>query len=298
MTARRWPVRGLHAGERRGSRRAARWLLAVLAIAWLLPFLWAVYLSFRPYADTVRQGPVSLPAALTLDNYARALGEVGLPHFLLTTAIVVVPSVVLVLLVSVPLAFAVSRFSWRANVGLLMLVTAGNLLPPQALIMPLFRLYLGVPVPEPLSDNGTLYDQYLGVIAIHVAFQLGFCTFVLSNHMKTIPRDLLEAAVIDGASFLGILRRIVVPLSRPAIVALAALETTWIYNDFFWALFLMRTGDKRPITSALVNLSGEFFTDTNLLAATAILVALPPLAVYLVLRRDLVRGLDLGRRRG
>jgi multiple sugar transport system permease protein len=298
MTMRGATIHAVHAGERRGSRRRTRWLLGALAVAWLLPLLWAVYLSFRPFAETAARGPVSLPGSLTLDNYARALGEVGLPHFLLTTAVVVVPSVVLVLLVSAPLAFAVSRFSWRANVGLLLLVTAGNLLPPQALIMPLFRLYLAVPVPEPLSDNGTLYDQYLGVIAIHVAFQLGFCTFVLSNHMKTIPRDLIEAALIDGASFLAILRRVVVPLSRPALAALVALETTWIYNDFFWALFLMRTGDKRPITSALVNLSGEFFTDTNLLAATAILVALPPLAIYLVLRRDLVRGLDLGHGRG
>ena len=88
--------------------------------------------------------------------------------------------------------------------------------------------------------------------------------------MKTSPRELTEAALVDGASVWRIYRKVILPLCRPALAALATLEFTFIYNDFFWALLLMKTGDKRPITSALNNLQGQFFTNNNLLAAGAL----------------------------
>jgi multiple sugar transport system permease protein len=116
--------------------------------------------------------------------------------------------------------------------------------------------------------------------------------------MKTIPRELNEAATVDGASVWRTFRSVILPLTRPALAALATLEFTWIYNDFFWAVLLMRTGNKLPITSALNNLSGQFFTDNNLLAAGAILVALPTIIVYVVLQKQFVRGLTLGSTKG
>jgi multiple sugar transport system permease protein len=92
--------------------------------------------------------------------------------------------------------------------------------------------------------------------------------------------------------------KIILPLCRPALAALATLEFTWIYNDFFWALVLMRTGEKRPIVSALSNLEGVFFKDNNLIAAGALLAALPTLIVYFALQRQFVRGLTLGATKG
>ncbi|HUG48500.1 MAG TPA: carbohydrate ABC transporter permease [Candidatus Limnocylindria bacterium] len=263
------------------------------ALLWLFPLLWALYTSLRPYAETAERGYVSPPGRLTLDNYAIAWRDGELLQHFLNTLVIVVPSVVLVLGLAAMLAFAVSRFSWGFNVALLMFFTAGNLLPPHVLITPLFRLFLALPVPPPLSDNGVLYDQHLGVILAHVSFQLGFCTFVLSAYMKTIPQDILEAARLDGASVGRLLRSIILPLSRPVIAALATLEATWIYNDFLWALVLMQTADKRPVTTALANLSGEFFTDHNVVAATAMLIALPTLLLFLFLRRHFTRGLGL-----
>jgi multiple sugar transport system permease protein len=159
-------------------------------------------------------------------------------------------------------------------------------------------MYLKIPLPYWMNDLGTLYDSYWGIIAIHVAFQLGFCIFVLSNYMKTIPYELTEAALVDGASVWRQFRKIIMPLCRPALAALATLEFTWIYNDFFWALVLMRTGEKRPIVSALSNLKGVFFVDNNLIAAGALLAALPTLIVYFVLQRQFVRGLTLGATKG
>ena len=116
--------------------------------------------------------------------------------------------------------------------------------------------------------------------------------------MKTLSHELTEAALADGASVWRIYWSVILPLCRPALAALATLEFTFIYNDFFWALLLMKTGDKRPITSALNNLQGEFFTDTNLLAAGALLAAIPTIVVYLVLQQQFISGLTLGSSKG
>ncbi len=286
----------------RRRKRMRRWALHAFLIGvclvWLLPLAWAVYTSLRPYADTNRLGYVSIGGTYSFDNYINSWTKGEIAKYFVNTAIILVPAVVVVLLLASMMAFAVSRYSWRFNLALLMLFTAANLLPAQVIITPLFRMFLVLPLPSLVSDNGVFYDQYVGIMAIHVAFQLGFCTFVLSNYMKTLPKDLNEAAVVDGASVWRTFWSVILPLTRPALAALATLQVTWIYNDFFWALILMFTGNKRPITSALNQLKGQFFTDNNLVAAGAILVALPTLVVFLVLQKQFVRGLTLGSTKG
>jgi multiple sugar transport system permease protein len=195
-------------------------------------------------------------------------------------------------------AFVVTRVSMRINVALLLLFTAGNLLPPQVIITPLFRLYLLIPLPGFLSSSGYLYDSTIGLIVINVAFQMGFCVFVLSNYMRTIPGEMYEAAEVDGAGLWARYWRMTLPLCRPALAALATLLTTWIYNDFFWAITLISTGGKRPVTSALANLQGQFVSNQNLIAAAAVIVAVPTLVVYLLLQRQFIAGLTLGSTKG
>jgi multiple sugar transport system permease protein len=282
----------------RGSRVALHGFLIGLSLLWLFPLAWVAYTALRPIGDTIVHGYVSLPSTLSLDNFESAWREAELPKFFLNTMIVVIPGVTMTLWISSMLGFAFSRFRFRFNMALLMMFTAGNLLPPQVIIVPLYRLYLLLPIPKPLSDNGLLYDQYIGIILIHVVFQTGFCTFVLSNYMRTISRELTEAALVDGASVWMIYRKVVLPLCRPALAALATLEFTFMYNDFFWALMLMKSGDRRPITSALNNLQGAFFTDQNQLAAASLIVAIPTIVVYLVLSKQFIRGLSLGATKG
>ncbi len=272
--------------------------LIVTSLVWLFPILWAAYSSLRPYAETAHLGYVSVAQSLTLDNYVNAWNQGQLPMRFVNTIIIVVPALIIVLLLASAVGFALSRFSFRFNIFLLMLFTAGNLLPPQVIITPLFRMYLALPLVAPLSDNGVWYDQYFGIMAIVVAFQLGFCTFVMSNYMKTLPKELTEAALVDGASVLRTFWQVILPLCRPPLAALATLQFTWIYNDFFWGLVLMKTGDKRPITSSLKDLETLFFSDNNLLAAGAITIALPTLIVFFVLQRQFVRGLTLGSTKG
>jgi multiple sugar transport system permease protein len=282
----------------RPQRVALYGFLTFMAAVWLFPIVWVFYTALRPYAETQRDGYVSIATSLGFGNFIDAFNQGEFPQFYLNSLIVTVPAVIVTLIVASLVAFAVSRFSWRFNLIVLMIFTAGNLLPQQVIIVPLYRLYLALPLPQPISDSGSLYDQYIGIILIHIVFQVGFCAFVLSNYMKTLSQELTEAALVDGASVLRIWGAIIMPLCRPALAALAVLEFTFIYNDFFWALLLMKTGDKRPITSALNNLQGQFFTDFNLLAAGALLAAIPTILVFVALQRYFVSGLTLGSTKG
>ena len=283
-----------------GRRYGTHLFLAAISVLWLFPLAWAVYTALRPYGDTGGndRGYFSIGGAYNLDNFFKAWVDADLAQHFLATIIIVVPALVLVLFFASMIAFAVSRYSMRFNLFMLLLFTAGNLLPQQVVITPLYRMYLALPLPPFLSDNGMWYDQFFGLIMIHIAFQLGFCTFVLSNYMKQIPREINEAAVVDGATVWKTYWTLILPLCRPVLAALATLEFTWIYNDFFWGILLLRTGAKFPVTSALNNLSGQFFTDYNLLAAGSLIVALPTLIVYMALQKQFVAGLTLGSTKG
>ncbi|MGW3807391.1 carbohydrate ABC transporter permease [Micromonospora sp. NPDC005113] len=271
--------------------------LITVALTWLFPIAWAVLTSLRSYEYTAANGYVSF-GGWTLDNYVTAWRTAEFGKHFLNSVYITVPAVLLTLFLASCVAFVIARFSWKLNLVLLGVFTAANLLPQQALLIPLFRLFTEVPLPEFMSDSELLYDSYWGLILINVAFQCGFCVFVLSNYMKALPRDLYEAAMVDGASIWRQYWQVTMPLCRPALAALATLEVTWIYNEFFWATVLMRTGDKFPVTSSLNNLRGEFFTDNNLVSAGSVLVAIPTLVIFFMLQRHFVRGLTLGASKG
>ena len=279
-------------------RVALHVFLVTTALIWLAPVAWAVFTSFRPYGDTAKYGYVSIPHSLSLSNFRNAWAQGQIPLHFWNSMIVTIPAIVLILLFAASVAFVVSRYSFWFNVPLLVFFMAANLLPQQV-ITPLYELYLRIPLPGWISNgSGLMYDSFFGLIAINVAFQTGFCTFVLSNYMKTIPASLGEAARVDGAGVVRQFFGIILPLTKPALAALATLEFTWIYNDFLWAVVLMSSGDKRPITSSLTDLQGTFFTDNNLISAASVLVALPTIALFLALQRQFISGLTLGASKG
>lgn len=272
--------------------------LAALSLLWLFPLLWAVLSSFRDYSFTQANGYVSF-GGWTLDNYAQVWENAELGKYFLNSLIITVPAVLITLFLSSLAAFVLARFNYRFNLLMLGVFLAANLLPPQALLVPVFRIYREVPLPMAMSDTGELLGSYWGLIAVNVAFQMGFCTFVLSNYMKTLPVEIYESAQVDGASVWRQYWQLTMPLVRPALAALATLQTTWVYNEFFWATVLLGgQGDKFPITSALNNLRGQFFTDYNLLSAGSVLVALPVLLVFFILQKQFVAGLTLGSTKG
>ncbi|HXR68377.1 MAG TPA: hypothetical protein VN712_07050, partial [Dermatophilaceae bacterium] len=150
--------------------------LIVMCGVWIFPLFWAVYSSLRPISDTIQHGYLSWPSAgLSLVNYQTVWSQADLPYFYLNTLVIAVPAVVLTLLLASMVAFACTQFNWRFNLVTLMIFTAGNLLPPQVIIVPLFQIYKATPIPMLgsidigrfsfpfFSDNGLLYDQYIGI---------------------------------------------------------------------------------------------------------------------------------------
>jgi multiple sugar transport system permease protein len=272
--------------------------LTAMSLLWLVPIAGAIFASIRPFQDTIRDGFFSWPESLTLTNYRNAWEQGDILDKYWNTALILAPSLALTLFFSSMVAFVCSRFTWRFNILLLCIFTAGNLLPQQIIIQPLFQFYNRVELPEFLSNSGKLNGSTWGLILIHVAFQSGFCTFVLSNYMKLLPKSLNDAARVDGAGVWKQYWQIIMPLTIPAMAALATLEFTWIYNDFFWAVVLEQQGADRPITSSLYNLGGEFFKDDNLIAAASMYVALPTLIVYFALQRYFIAGLTIGAEKG
>ncbi|MCY3851080.1 MAG: carbohydrate ABC transporter permease [Acidimicrobiaceae bacterium] len=292
--------------RRRGSRvKPMRVLLhsflVVMAIGWLIPIGTAIYNSFRDYqTDTQPNGPFAAPEMLTLDNYRAAWNVGEMSKTFGNTAFIVIPALFLTLLLAAIVAYVCTRYSWKFNIVFLVLFTAGNLMPQQVLFQPLFQFFKHMPWPDLISDTntGNLLGTKIAVILIHVAFQIGFCTFVLSNFMKTIPKEISEAAAVDGAGVWRGFFQVILPLTRPALAALGTLEFTWLYNDFFWGSVLLNQGDERPITSSIAVLNGQYGSDFNLVAAASTLIALPTLIVYLVLQKQFISGLTLGASKG
>jgi len=267
------------------SWRLLVYLVLILAtFLWLIPIITGLVTSIRTFDDILYNGFISWPKEITLRNFAEAWDRSGLSRYLPNSFIITIPSLVLTLFLSSLGAYALARFKFRANLFIYFLFVAGMLLPFQVLMLPVFHL----------TDFLGLYDTYLGLIAFHTAFQLGFCIFMLRNYMRTVPGEIIEAARIDGCGELRIWWQIMVPLTLPALAAIATLEFTWIFNDYLWAIVLLRSDDLKPITAGLATLQGQYVTDWPVIVAGALLGTLPTLLVFLFLQRYFIEGLTLG----
>lgn len=259
--------------------------LIIFTLMWITPILIAIGTSLRTYSDILLQGgPFSMPRELVLTNYQAAWERGGLSHYLPNSFIITLPALFLTLFLSSLSAFALARFRFKGNRLILILFIAGNMLPPQVLMLPVFRL----------TDALGLYDTYWALILFHTAFQLGFCTFVLRNYMRTIPNEMLEAARMDGCGEFRVYWQIMLPLVLPAMAALAMLEFTWVFNNYLWALVLLRTDALKPIAAGLAVLQGQYVTDWSVIIAGALMASIPTLLVFFFLQRYFLSGLTLG----
>jgi multiple sugar transport system permease protein len=259
-------------------------VLVLATIIWLVPVMTSLVTSIRTFNDILYRGFISWPEEITLGNFKTAWERGGLSRYLPNSFIITLPSLLLTMLFSSMGAYALARFNFRGNRLIFFTFVGGMLLPFQVLMLPVFKL----------TDFLGLYDTYWGLIFFHTAFQLGFCTFMLRNYMRTVPGEILEAARIDGCSEFRIWWRIMLPLTLPAIAAVATLEFTWIFNDYLWAIILLRSEKLKPITAGLASLQGQFVTDWPVIVAGALLGTLPTLLVFLFLQRYFIEGLTLG----
>lgn len=275
---------GQHAGRRRSRGVLFHVVMAPLTVLWVLPIFFVAAVALRSFEDLSVNGLGAPPSSFTFEGFVRAFVEVELGHALLNSVLLTVPAVVLALAFSSMAAFGLSRYEIPYRRVVLLLMLAGNLLPPQVLLIPVAKM----------SENIGTYDAIIGLVAIHVGFGMGFYTFVLHGFMRGIPREVTEAAVVDGAGTWTVYWRVVLPLSRPALAALAALATTWIYNDLIWALTVLQSQAKFPITAALVNLQGSYGTQWNVVASGALMAAIPTALVFFAFQRHFVSGLLVG----
>jgi alpha-glucoside transport system permease protein len=260
--------------------------LAIVALIWLLPTIGLLVTSFRPREDIASSGwwEVFSNFRFTLANYQDGLGAQGMAQSFVNSIIISVPSTILPLLVCSLAAYAFSWLRFRFRDTLFLIVVALMMVPVQMGFIPLVQMF----APFGLTRG------FVAIWLAHTAFALPFGIFLLRNFFITLPRDLIEAARIDGASVLGIFRTIVLPLSVPAIAAYGIFQFLWVWNDLLMSLIFVQTNANYPMPIQVTTLLGTYGTEWNLLAAAAFLLMAVPLAVFFSLQRYFVQGLLAG----
>jgi len=253
-------------------------------LIWLLPVLGGVLTSIRSMDDIVTNGFWALPKSISFQYFIEAWTRGGLGKYLLNSCVITIPALAGTLFLASLCGYALANYRFKGNFLIYITFVGGMMLPFQLLMLPVFKI----------SNFLNIYDTYFGLIMIHMAFQLGFCTFFLRNFMRTVPSQLAEAARIDGCGEFVIYSRIYLPLSLPAMAAVGTLEFTWIFNDYLWALVLLKNNDLKPVTTGLSTLQGEYFTSWNVLIAGSLLAAIPTIIVFIFLQRYFLEGLTMG----
>ncbi len=263
--------------------------LPISLVIWLLPMIAIIATAGRSLSDLNRGNYWGIPSEWAfVDNFTAVFGSSSVGIYLLNSVIITLPSIVGALFLSTLAGAGLALYKFRGRFLLLALFIAGNFVPFQILMIPVRQLTL---------DLG-IYDTYWGVILFQIAFQTGFCTFFMRNFIADLPFELVEAARAEGVGEWKILIHIIVPLVRPALAALAVLQFTFIWNDFFWPLILIQSDELRPITLGLTVLKGQYISSFNLLAAGSLIAALPPVIMFFAMQRHFIAGLTLGASKG
>lgn len=259
-------------------------LMLILTVIWLLPFFSALLTSVRTQDEISLNGFWRIPTELTFQNFVEAWERGRVSRYLGNSFAITIPSLISTLFLSSLAAFALARYKFRGNTVLYFMFVAGTMLPFQILLLPVFRL----------SNSLGIYNTHWSLILIHTAFQMGFCTFVLRNFMRTVPSDIIESARIDGCSEFRIYWQIMLPLSLPSLAALGTLEFTWIFNDYLWAIILVQNDSLKPVTAGLASLQGQFTTNWPVITAGSLIAIFPTIIVFAFLQRYFIQGLTLG----
>ncbi|HIG76579.1 MAG: carbohydrate ABC transporter permease [Candidatus Lambdaproteobacteria bacterium] len=267
------------------ARGSYRIILYVVLIVWLLPLIGVLLTSFRSLADINSGNYWGWPTEFALvENYTQVFTVTPMIQYFFNSLVITIPTVVGTLTLSSLAGYSLAKHRFRGNFLIFALFIAGNFVPAQILMIPVRNLTLNLGV----------YDTKMGLILFHTAFQTGFCTFFLRGFIKEIPHELVESARIEGASEFRVYWNIILPLLLPALAALAVLEFTFIWNDYFWALVLVQGDEARPITLGIQALRGRWTASWHLISAGSIVAALPPVIMFFMLQKHFISGLTMG----
>jgi alpha-glucoside transport system permease protein len=260
-------------------------ILAVVALLWILPAAGLFVTSIIPAEISNAEGwwyVFSHPSVTTLQNYRDMFDNDTLVHALWVTTLVTIGATILPILVASLAAYALAWVDFPGRDYLFLLVVALMVVPLQMALIPMFSLY----------NRLHLFDTIAGLILFHSAFALPFSIFLLRNFFAGIPKDLMEAARIDGASEWRLFFKVVLPLGLPAIAALGIFQVLFVWNDFLVGFTLAQ--DNVPITAALAGQLRQFASNLNVIAPAAFFSAMIPLTVFALFQRYFVEGLLAG----
>lgn len=263
--------------------------LPLSLVIWLLPMIAIIATAGRSLSDINYGNYWGMPSEWAfIENFSAVFGSSPIISYLTNSVIITIPSIIGALFLSTLAGAGLALYRFKGQFFIFALFIAGNFVPFQILMIPVRQLTL---------DLG-IYDTYWGVILFQIAFQTGFCTFFMRNFIAELPFELVESARAEGVSEWNILIHIIVPLVRPALAALAVLQFTFIWNDFFWPLILIQSDEIRPITLGLTTLKGQYISSFNLLAAGSLIAALPPVLMFFAMQKHFIAGLTLGASKG
>jgi alpha-glucoside transport system permease protein len=290
---------------RRLARRVPLHLALIgLMLLWSIPTIALLVSSFREATAISSSGwwnAIKEPFDLTVENYQTVLEKQGMARAFFNSVIITVPSTALVILVAAWAAYAFAWMRFPARNLLFLLMVALLVVPVQMTLIPVLRLYTDLTIDAELPIlGGRVFgtSSYVGIWVAHAAYGLPFAIYLLRNFFGSLPRDLFESAYLDGASDLRVFFRIVLPLSMPAISALAIFQFLWVWNDLLVALILLGDPDLAPMTLKISNLVSSFGTNYQVLTSAAFISMALPLVIFFALQRYFVQGLLAGAVKG
>ncbi|WP_246574047.1 carbohydrate ABC transporter permease [Streptomyces genisteinicus] len=285
LPGRRPPRRGGRIG-RLLSSSAVQALLIVVALVWITPLAGLFLSSLRDENENAAGGwwtSFTDPSQLSLDNYTALFQDSGITTAFWNTVLIAVPTTVLVVGIAALAGYAFAWLEFPGRDAIFLVVVGLLVVPVQIGLLPVAKLFGAV----------GLFGTVAGVILFHVAYGLPFAVFLLRNYFAEIPREMLEAARMDGGGEWRIFSRLVLPLGRPAIASLAIFQFLWVWNDMLVALLFADSGSQ-PLTVALQSQMRQFGSNIGVLAPGAFLSLVVPLVVFFAFQRHFVQGVMAG----
>ena len=258
--------------------------LIVVAIVWIAPFVFIVFTSLKANSTVMGSSAFAPPTSLEWRNFAGAWARGHFSTTVFNSAVITTIKVPLGLLISAMAAYALSRIRLPAGRAIFLLVLFGTMLPFQVMLAPLFTLV----------NSFGLINTKVGIILPYLAFGVPYQVFILHGFFSEVPKELSEAALVDGASHFTIFRRIFLPISLPVLAALLILDFVATWNEFAMALVILQDNSTWTLPLGLMSFQSQFQSDYGQLNAAIVMTVLPATIVYLIFQRYFVSGLTSG----
>ncbi|MFC4736060.1 carbohydrate ABC transporter permease [Bacillus daqingensis] len=263
-------------------------ILGLVAVLQILPLIWLVLFSLKDNQEVFNLAPFALPADPQWSNYARVWtdGNIGLYFF--NSVIVTGTAVILTVLLASLVTFAITRMQWKLNKLVLGLFMVGLMIPVHSTLIPLFSFF----------NTIGLMDHHLSIILTYTAFNLPLTMMILLGFYYTLPRELEEAAIMDGCSIHRMFFRIILPITAPVVATTAIINMIYNWNEFVFVNTFISSDSLKTLTVGIQNFIGQYSTDWGAIGATLVISMLPILIAFLILSNKIVEGMTSGSVKG